>query len=300
MRALWACSPVDADSKQLAGFYRTLAQVSGSKDDIEVGFISTHTESVLNLAMDVPRSERHTAYPKKLIKSAQKSARISIDDAKIHVVDYPTYSTTKAVDRLLRLARERDARLIGLFTQARKGFQRLVLGSFAETAIHRSTTNLLLASPKAAFAPRIRTVLFASDFTESSMDHLRSVVALCRRLKAKLIVYHAAEITFRWAADETHPGVEVYRRAVEVRRSAIEKMCARGGVSCDVRITAEFATVAETVLRLAQEKSVDLIVVTAKGRPAAALVGGSVTRRIVRASSTPVLVLKDAALRSTR
>jgi nucleotide-binding universal stress UspA family protein len=300
MRALWAFTPFDADSKQLAGFYRTLAQVTGSEDDIEVGFISSHTESDLNLAMDVPRSERHTAYPKKLIKSAQRGARISIDDAKIHVVDYPTVSTTKAVDRLLRLARERNAGLIGLFTQARRGFQRLVLGSFAETAIHRSKTNLLLASPKATFSPKIRTVLFASDFSESSMKHLRSIVALCRRLKAKLIVYHAAEMAFRWANDDRHPGVEIYRRQVEARRIAIQKMCARGGVSCDVRITADFATVAKNVLRLAQEKSVDLIVVTAKAGPAATLVGGSVTRRIARTSSTPVLVLKDAAPRPAR
>lgn len=300
MKALWAFHPVDADPEQLAGFYRTLAQVTGSKDDIEVGFIATHTESELNLAMDVPRNERHTVYPKTLIKDAQRGARISIADAKIHVVDYPTYSTTRAVDRLLRLAKERRADLVGLFTQARKGFRRLVLGSFAETAIHRSKTNLLLASPKATFAPRIRTVLFASDFTESSMEHLRSVVALCRRLKAKLIVYHAAEIAFRWPGDQRRPGVEVYRREVETRRSAIEKMCAKGRVSCEVRITADFSNAAETTLRVAREKRADLIVVTAKAGPAAALVGGSVTRQIVRASSTPVLVLKDAALHSPR
>jgi nucleotide-binding universal stress UspA family protein len=292
MKALWAYEPFHQDQKRISGMHRLLRQLVGSPSNIEAGFIVTRTETNLNLAFDVPDHERFSLYPRKLIKESLKKSKVSIDNKRIHVVDYETLSNTKAVDRMLAVAKSRKAGLIALYTQSRAGFRRFVLGSFAETMIHRSSTDLLLANPKVEFSKNIKKVFFLSDFTPASKKHLTHVVQLCRRLKAQLVVFHAAEAVYKWSLDENNAKIKAYRRKVEKTKTEIEKECQRASVKCDVVITSDMWSTSDIAIRTADKMNVDLLVVAAKSSPMAALMGGSITRQLVRASSKPVLVLK--------
>ena len=195
MKVLWACEPFHQNNKQVSSFYRLMSEISGSKEAVESCFVVTRTENELNLAFDIPEKERFSVYPRRQLIKLFKKSRLSIPESGIHVIDHPTISNTKAVDRLLSFADERGADLIALFTHAQKGFKRLLVGSFAETMIHRSRKNLLLVNPLTQFAPRTRRILLSSDFSDDSRRQVTETLGICKRLKAKLIVFHAAQLT---------------------------------------------------------------------------------------------------------
>lgn len=292
MKALWAFEPLHQDKIRIKGIHNTLRQIVGSSANIEVGFVVTRTESFLNLAFDVPAEERFTLYPKKLIKIALRKAGLKFEDKKIHVVEHRTLSTTETVDRLLKLAKARGADLLGLFTHARKGYMRFAIGSVAETTIHRSKISLLLLNPKAQTPARIKRVLFASDFGTNSKTQLKKVLGHCKKMKASLVLLHHAEATYKWSLDESNPKIHAYRRKVNRLKIAMEKECARAKIPTTAIVSSELRGTADLIFRSSQKEKADLIVVAAKAGPTAALMGGSVTRTVVRESKLPVLVLR--------
>ena len=292
MKALWAFEPFHQDDTRTKGMHSTLRQLAGSSSNIEVGFVVTRTEGELSQAFDVPAEERFSTYPKKLTEKALRKAKVPIEHGKIHVVDYPTLSNTKAVDQLLGLAKSRNADLIAMYTHSRKGFARLVLGSFAETAIHRSKVSLLLVNPKCSFSKTIKSIFFASDFAPASKKNLKRVLLLCRQVRAKLTVFHQAEIIYKWSMDESNPKIHAYRRKVNRMQEWIKQECQRSGVSCAVIVKSEFSATSDLAIKTAAKAKADLIVVAAKSGPTAALMGGSITRQIVRGSNKPILILK--------
>jgi nucleotide-binding universal stress UspA family protein len=292
MKALWAFEPFHQDTLRIKGMYNTLRQLVGSPANIEVGFVANSSEPSLKLAFDIPEEERFNIYPRKLIKKELKKARVEIEDKKIHLVEYHTITTTKAVDRLMKLASDQGADLIGLFTHAREGYLRFIIGSFAETAIHRSKLSLLILNPQTKVAPKIKNVLYASDFTPASKKHLKSIIAYCKKLKSGLTVFHQAEVIYKWSLDESNPKINAYRRKVDRMKTWIEQECHRAGISAEVIVASDFKATSDMIFANMKKKKIDLVTVSAKVGPMAAFMGGSVTRQIVRGSKVPVLVLK--------
>jgi nucleotide-binding universal stress UspA family protein len=293
MKVLWSYVPFHQNKENVQSMHRALTQLAGSAENIQVGFVATPTEQELSLAYNIPPKERFNEYPKSRILEEFDDARIKIKATDVHVVEHDTFSTTKAVDRALELANEHQCDLIGMFTHARKGYSRFVLGSFAETAVHRSHKDLLLLNPKAAVRTRIRNVLFASDFGVSSKREISKMFAYAKNLGAHLTIFHQAEIIYKWSLDEKSSEVKNYRKSVEQMKRWIEAEGKKVKVSTRVVISSDYDSVSSHVFRLAKEKKTDLIAVSAKSGPLTTLMGGSVVRKIVRESALPVLVIKS-------
>lgn len=292
MRALWAFEPFHQDTQRIQGMHRTLTQIVGSPQNIEVGFVVTRTEPSLSLAFDVPPEERFGLYPLRATKLALEKAKVKVPDRNIHVVDYETYSNTRAVDRFLALAKTQKSDVIALFTHAKQGYIRLAVGSFAETAIHRSKVDLLILNPKTKTAPKIKNILFANDFSLNSKKQLLRVIDQCKKSKAHLTVFHHAEFVYKWSLNEASPKIKAYRKKVDTMKAWVEGQGKKAGVPTQVFIASEFQATADLILRQAKKSKADLIAVTAKTGPIAALMGGSVTRQVLRSSPAPVWVLK--------
>ena len=292
MKVLWALEPFHQDKKRIKDMHKLLEQFVSRKAGIEVGFIVTRSEGELNRAFDIPFEERFSAYPRKVLKKSLRKAKVAIEDKNIHVVDHETFSTTKAVDRFLSLAKSRGSDLIALYTHARHGIVRFTLGSFAETAIHRSKTSLLLVNPKTNFSPKVKRIFYTSDFSPASKKHFKRVIQLSKKLNAQLTVFHHAEPIYKWSLDESNPKIHAYRRKVKRMQVWIEQECKRAGISGKVIVASEFSGTTDLIFKSMNKAKADLIVVSAKVGPVAALMGGSITRQVVRESQKPVLVLK--------
>ncbi len=292
MKALWAFEPTQLDNERIKGMHRVLTQLAGSQGDVELGYIVTHQELTPAQAAAIPADEKYSVYPRNQIKAALKKAGLIIADSKIHVIDHETTSVTGAVDRFLSLAKSRKAGLVAVFTQARKGYMRYVVGSFAETAVHRADSHLLVLSPQVKVAKRIASLVLATDFGPAMKKHLAAAIELCKKLSAKLTILHHAEIIYAWSLDESSAKIQAYRKSVNGLKAYAEQQCARAGVAAQVIITAEFQGTSDFILDSADKHKANLIVISAKAGPVAALIGGSVSRKVIRSAKVPVLVLK--------
>lgn len=292
MKALWAFEPFHQETTRIRLMDQLLQQLTGSRQRMELAFVITRAEPGMNLAFDVPREQRYTTFPKQMTKLALKKAGVELPDRNIHMIDFETLSTTKTVDRFLKLAKARKTDLIGIYTHARRGFTRSVLGSFAETAIHRSRQNLLVVNPLAKIDGKLRNILYATDFSSPSEKHLKFLLPLCRRLKAQLTVFHHHEAIYRWSLNEAEREIKALRSRTEKKRLEIESACRRAGVRHKFVFSEAFKATSDLILSLITKEKPDLVAVTAKSGPTVALLGGSVTRKIVRSSPVPILVLK--------
>ncbi len=291
-RAFWSLEPFHQDKVRMKGMFNLLAQLAGSPAKIDVGFVVTRTEPELYLSYDVSRKERFSSYPRKLLNQALKKAGLSVPLTRQHVEDIDTFSNSKAVDRALKMASSNKSNLIGLYTHSRRGYLRMAMGSFAETMIHKSPLSMLLVNPKTKFPRKIKTILFASDLSSASELHFQTTLSLCQRLRAKLVVFHAAEAVLQWSLDEANPQIHAYRRRVQEIRERIQQDAKRASVPFEVAFSVEFETTADLIVKFARRRKADLLVVGAKAGRLTALMGGSTTRNVVRASIQPVLILK--------
>jgi nucleotide-binding universal stress UspA family protein len=293
MKTFWSLEPFHQDNKRLKGMYELLKAISGAKSNITAGFVVTRTENELNLAFNVEAHERFTKYPRELLKKKLVKANASLPDKNIVVYDYPTYSTTKAADKLLELAKKKNAKVIALYTHALTGFKRLLMGSFAETLLHRSKTHLLIVTPECSFSKSVKNILFASDFERHTKDNVLFLLDLAKTLKAKLTILHVGELIHDSTFDGESAEARAYHRNVHTVSQWIDHEANKKGVQCEVKISTEIAPIDELILKEAKKSDADLVATAAKVGPLAALMGGSITRNVVRASTKPVLVLKN-------
>lgn len=294
MKTLWAFEPFHQSNKQNADFFRTIKNLKFDKKSPEVhtGFVVTRTENELLLATDVPYQDRFTKLPRKYTKQSLKSAKIALPDKNIHIVDHSTFSTTEAVKALSQLAKKQKADVVALFTHANKGFKRFFLGSFAESAIHHIDAHLLIANPDTQFSKDIKNIIYACDFTEKSKAHVKQLIEICKYSKAHLSIYHAAEPYYRSTHKDLEKVVEKYRAEISKYEDFLDEACEKADITCSLYISSNFDKVATNLMKVAKKVKADLIVTSAKSGPVMALMGGSVTRQIIRLAKKPVLVLK--------
>lgn len=291
MKALWALEPFHQDNLRIKGMYQQIIKLGVPSQDVEIGFVVTKMENELLLAFHIPKEERFTKYPLMVMKKVLKKAGIRIAEKRIHIVKNETISTTKAVDRLLAEASKYNCDLLALYTHARYGFMRL-FGSFAETALHRSKINLLMANPKTQFSKKISTLFFAIDFISYNKYHIKYVAQLSETMNTKLVIFYASQIIYDWSLDESSPEIQNYRNRVKKVETQVSKICSDLNLDFEIIIDNEYIPVAQRVFKYAKKKKADLIIVSARVGSMAALMGGSITRQIVRNSFKPVLILK--------
>ncbi len=292
MKTLWAFEPFHQDKERLQGMHSLLKQLGTPDRDLEALFLVTRHEAELNKPEQLEPEERYVYRPRRIMAETLAKAGIPLAEKNLHVVDFPTRSVSEAVTCFLKNARKQKAELIALYTHARHGFQRFVMGSFAETAIHHSPVSLLLLNPKARVAKKIAKVVFATDFSREAEKQLPKVLQLCKSLKATLVILHHAEVIYGWSLDEANTQVKAYRKRIDKSKAATAEKCKKAGVSTEIVISSDFVGTSDFLLQSADKMKADLIVMSAKASPALALIGGSISRKVVRAAEVPVLILK--------
>lgn len=291
MRALWAVNPFHISAKQLRSAHSLISSFC-SDEKIEVGYVVTHTETELNLAFDVPKEERHSSYPRTVIHEKLQEARLKLKSAQVHVVNFPTFSQTAAVKRFFQLARDRKTDITVIFSQGGSELRKFFLGSFAETAVHFSEGKLLVLNPHSKTPKKIKTVLFCADSGESSLKSLAEIARFCKTTKAKLVVLHVAQFNFNTPDEKADPSLKAYKKTVKLLESRLENLGVSEKIECKFIISTEFAMISDIAIRTSKKVRADMIAIVAKSGSKTALIGGSVTRQVLRRSDIPVMVLR--------
>ncbi len=190
------------------------------------------------------------------------------------------------------------ADLIVMGTHGLGGFDRALLGSVTEKVLRQALCPVLTVPPVVTAPAKLpyKRLLCPVDFSESSLTALRYALALAKEADANLTILHV----FNWVR-EGDPLVErfdtlEFRRVVEddarTRLAALVTDDARQW--CSPSTAVAYGKPYREILDLAAKDETDLIVMGVRGRNTFDLaVFGSTTHHVVRASTCPVLTLRQ-------
>jgi len=205
---------------------------------------------------------------------------------------------------ILERASKRTADLIVMGTHGASGFQHLLLGSVTEKVLRKAVCPVLTVPPRAHSRCQLpfRHVLCAVDFSDASLDAVRSALSLAEESGARLTLLHVLE----WPWDEPPaPSIEELPREqglalAEFRRYSeasakkrLESLVPDANRSSRITATLRSGKPYRQILDVAAAEQADLIVIGVHGRnPVDLALLGSTTNQIVRRATCPVLTLR--------
>jgi len=196
---------------------------------------------------------------------------------------------------LSRLVEDNDIDLIVIGTGARKGLEKLLLGSVAEQVFRTATCPVLTVGPHVThweIDGNLRHILFATDFGPESVHALPYALSLAENNKALLTLLHVSPEPSA-PLPEPEPGAMPVLDPSEVVASGEKQLRALipEGIELwhEPEYLVQFGPTAETILRISAA-DVDLIVLGVK-RPAALTkhLGAGVAYKIACDACCPVL-----------
>jgi nucleotide-binding universal stress UspA family protein len=133
----------------------------------------------------------------------------------------------------------------------------------------------------------LKTILAPTDFSDLSANGVRYACQLARDMGAALIVFNVV------ALDESNA---VNKREIEQHKKRLEEFVAErvadAGVGLKVRQMVDAGQPFGAIVDRAEKEGVDLIVMSSHGRSGLSrMLIGSVTDKILRGASCPVLVV---------
>jgi nucleotide-binding universal stress UspA family protein len=153
-----------------------------------------------------------------------------------------------------RVVEEHAIDLIILGTRGRKGVSHVLLKSMSESVSRSSTCPVITVGPKAGagFENSLKTIVYATDFTDESRAALPYAVSLAQEFNARLVITHVAPE--RLVHDRVHVDGYLMNRLKYVAPQDRYRWCR-------LEHTVRFGDPARQILETAKEKGADLIVV---------------------------------------
>jgi nucleotide-binding universal stress UspA family protein len=202
---------------------------------------------------------------------------------------------------ILRRAEALDVDLVVAGSHGRRGIRRMLLGSVVEPLLHRSGRPVLVIPAGLNLSRLERPAAFshiicAIDFSTPSLTALEYALSVAEEANATLTLVNVIEMPPELANPPQPPdfNIEQAYAAAEAERMAKLRVLvpADAGEYCTMETVVREGGASRQILRLADERQADLIVVGVHGRNALDLaVFGSSSKEIVTQAHCPVLVV---------
>lgn len=293
MKAIWLVDVLDKDLKSPRAIANTLQGLGfGPTDQIWCTYLSQEIEGNLNFATDVARSRSMRKLPSSLLKRHISNLDTQGLSVRPSLISVNGVSLKSGADRVLVDAKAKKVDLIALQTHGRKGFVRLVVGSFAETLIHRSPISLLILNPGTKTKKNVKRIVYATELEKAAEKSVVKIAEFAKRAGAELRLVHVPFPSYSVKFRGQDPQVEAYRKNVPKQMERLTKLASEVGVVTDYVIATPNKSIVEIIDAEAKNFRADLTAVKSKVGPIGTLFLGSVARSLVRQSSLPVLILR--------
>jgi nucleotide-binding universal stress UspA family protein len=179
-------------------------------------------------------------------------------------------------DVLAGVIEEKSIDLIVLGTHGRRGLRKMLLGSVAEQVFRLASCPVLTVGPQTthegAVDANFATILYATDLSFGSLRALPYAASLARLNKSHLIVVHAIPSSMEIVADNfdnvgpatVQISAEFIADALAGSRRQVENLISAEDMQdLNPEIIVECGAGDETILRIANRKQADLIVMGA-------------------------------------
>jgi nucleotide-binding universal stress UspA family protein len=205
------------------------------------------------------------------------------------------------VSEILRIAMARHADLIVMGTHGLSGFNRFLLGSVTEEVLRQASCPVLTVprqveggSPEVTY----KTIVCGVDFSPSSERAIDYALSLAQEAGGRIVLVHALEsLPEEDSKLSAHFNIPEYRRAVENEaRAGLEGLVPPEVRNwCDTEPVLGHGRAYRELLRVAEDRGADLIVLGVRGHSAAELaLFGSNTQHVLRQARCPVLTVPPA------
>ena len=205
---------------------------------------------------------------------------------------------------ILNLAAALPADLIVMGTHGAGGFQHLILGSVTEKVLRQASCPVLTVPPRARTTANLpyQRLLCPVDFSDSSLAALGHARRFADESNAELTVLHVLE----WPWNEPPAprldelphreasSLAEFRRYEEAEaRGRLDSLVCSMDARRPTKIEIRHGKAYRELLRLAEERQTDLIVMGVHGHNAVDLaLFGSTTNQVVRQATCPVLTIR--------
>ncbi len=304
-RILW---PIDAfdDLPDLHAKAMTILSRSGRKHELEVHPVFVLSPVEIGLAQEQAGKWEEVYAPASKQALAEKLKGIALPGMlEPKVLAQNQHSVKASVDLLERYSEANRCDLVLMGSHGRRGFSRMMLGSFAEEMILRSSAPVLVMGTKSrGWSDRELQILLPTDLSDVHSPIFQQTFALASNLGAKVTVLSAiprpVEQAFQSGAYLLGGGWISVPNYMSQERERLEALADRALADVAAKdvpharlVDDSVISVTESVLNHAETLPADLIVMAAQsGRLSAALIG-SITRHVVRAAPCAVLVMRD-------
>jgi nucleotide-binding universal stress UspA family protein len=190
--------------------------------------------------------------------------------------------------------------LIVMGTHGRRGFGRLLLGSVTERVLREAPCPVLTVPPhtEPGVSPAVtfKRIICPIDFSPSASQAFGFALNLARQADGRVTLLRVIE----WLAEEeprtsTHFNVPEYRRhmVADAQEQLRQLVGDESRTWVDIDNVIVFGRAHREIIRAAEAKQADLIVMGAQGRGGVGLtLFGSTTQEVVRGATCPVLTVR--------
>lgn len=206
------------------------------------------------------------------------------------------------VDALLDFAEKHRSPCIVVSSHGRSGVGRLMLGSFAETLLARSSCPIFFLThlkPEGKDEKEIKRVLFSTDFSDSSRKAFQLFLSQAKRFHFDLTLFHSvslpASVMGSGYGEQVVLPEDYFTQQLkwaQIEGEQWAKLAESYGVHTRFIVKDEGvgAKTGKTILTVAQEQGAGLIAMASKSGTISSFVMGSVARDVFRSNSYPVWI----------
>ncbi len=302
---IWTVDPF-GDLSVSAGQSAKVAEMVARQTGSEIEPLYVLSPDGFNWAGDFSNQWVKEILPKVKDKIESKIRQIGIKPLSPTILIHRMLSLTGDTKKVIGYAQRSGARMIVLSTHARKGLNRFVLGSFAETAILNSKVPLLIVNPKCQLPKKLSKALFATDMSKSSKKGFRKFLKNTKGLVNTVVIYHKMPDPIEpvvqtgvqlagggWVSIQQFLNKESKQKKVECDKLA--KVAKGMGFNAQVIIDKTPGFVTDAILDQAHASKVGMIAMVSKTGPVSTLLIGSVGRQMARVSDLPVYLFHEDA-----
>lgn len=297
-RIIWAIDPFGGNRDILhSAAWCIRALVKGSPAEVQPVYVLPERSADLPFQMGP-----------EFVKAVQTSAQDEVESVltriripnvlPLRVLSCASFTVREAAHELIRFAKETQSELIVVSSHGRRGIQRWLLGSFAETLSLYADVPLVVVQPNWKRTPGFGTILYPTDFSRQSIQAFSAILDFAEKQKSRVILFHKVTDSFYPVYDFALAAHDIYEQGIqegilanEQTASKVVSEAGKRGVSVDIVFDrSRKGSVEQAILNQSQRVGGIIAMVSHSG-PLSSVLIGSITRQVLRGSKRPVWVV---------
>lgn len=281
-KIVWAANPFDENPgmhASMLSLFRNLKMVRGLT--VEPVYVGTAENK--RYATDQLRSRFSSRLPAMVLKP--------------RIIESKSHSIRSAVEGLLKYCRANKVSAIAVATHARRGFPRLMMGSFAESLLLSSPIPLIFVNPHQKPPRSIKKILYPCDLTKGSRKGFVKAMGLAQELAASIEIFSSLNIVHRAILQTEDIGgfsfpAWIDADAAEKSARSLVHAAKKSGIKAEFVHRASVDSVVDSILRELRRSGADILAISTQPIPKIPILIGSHTRQLVRRSALPIIVFR--------